>query len=228
MNVISSTSIRAVLFDLDGTLADTAPDLGRALNLLLEQCGRPSVPISVSRKLASSGARGLIQVGFGITAEEPEYLSLKDRFLDFYGKNICVDSCLFPGMLQLLDALEAKSISWGIVTNKAARFTVPLVAALGLSTRAACVISGDTTPHSKPHPAPLLFAADSIRMAPAACLYIGDDLRDVQAARAAGMPVIAAGFGYLGEAGDPATWGADAVISQPAEILNFLAATPSV
>ncbi len=220
--------IRAVLFDLDGTLADTAADLGLALNLLLTEYGKTSLPIAICRKHASSGARGLIQAGFGIAAEAPEYLKLKDRFLELYGNNICVKTKLFPGIPQLLDALEERSIPWGIVTNKAARFTTPLVSALGLATRACCVISGDTTPYSKPHPAPLLCAAELIRIEPEACLYIGDDLRDVQAARAAGMPVLAAGFGYLGDAGDPSGWGADAVIEKPTDILNFLDTSPSV
>ena len=220
--------IRAVLFDLDGTLADTAPDLGGALNRLLKEHGKPPVPIELTRPRASSGARGLIHIGFGITPDDPAYVALKDRFLDLYAENICIETSLFPGMPQLLAALESRSVRWGIVTNKASRFTLPLLAAMGLATRAACVVSGDTTPHTKPHPAPLLLAAQQIQLNPDACLYVGDDLRDIQAARAAGMPVLAAGFGYLGDGGHPDEWGADAVITQPAGVLNFLDSTASM
>lgn len=215
--------IRAVLFDLDGTLADTAPDLASALNRLLAERGLAPVPLQVTRPHTSSGARGLIGAGLGIGPDHPEYESLKARFLDLYAENIFVDTELFPGMADLLSELELRQLRWGIVTNKAARFTNPLIEALGLAQRSACTVSGDTTPHTKPHPEPLLHAARLIECEPGTCLYVGDDLRDIQAARAAGMPVLAAAFGYLGENGDPATWQADGVVSHPAEILNFLA-----
>ena len=215
--------IRAVLFDLDGTLADTAPDLGGALNRLLAENGRPAIPLESARRLASSGARGLLLTGFGITPEHNEYAALQVRFLEFYAQAVCVDTRLFPQMDILLDRIESLGMPWGIVTNKASRFTLPLVAALGLVGRAACVVCGDTTPHLKPAPDSLLHAAREIKVAPAQCLYVGDDLRDVQAARAALMPVLAATYGYLGNGEQPDTWGADALISSPIEVLNFLA-----
>ncbi len=217
---------RAVLFDLDGTLADTAPDLARALNSLLGEHGLPSVPLEVARPLTSSGARGMIKAGFGLTPESARYESLKARFLDLYGASVCVETRLFPTMDELLQALERRGVRWGVVTNKPDRFTRPLIHALGLTSRAACIVSGDTAARSKPHPDPLIHAARSLALNPAECLYVGDDLRDVQAARAAGMPVIAAGYGYLGDDGDPHNWGADAVIGHPLETLNFLGSRP--
>ena len=220
--------IRAVLFDLDGTLADTAPDLARALNVLLGERGLPAVPLALTRPLTSSGARGMIKAGFGLTPESGEYETLKARFLELYGADVCVETRLFPGMDALLDALDERRLPWGVVTNKIGRFTDPLLEALGLSGRAACVVSGDTVARAKPHPDPLLHASHALGLAPAACLYVGDDLRDVQAARAAGMPIIAAGYGYLGDEGDPRDWGADAVIGHPLETLSFLGLHPSM
>ena len=215
--------IRAVLFDLDGTLADTAPDLGGALNRLLSENGRPAVPLESARRLASSGARGLLLAGFGITPEHREYAALQVRFLDLYAQAVCVDTCLFPQMESLLARIESLGLPWGIVTNNASRFTLPLVAALGLTNRAACVVCGDTTAHLKPAPDSLLHAARVIGVAAEQCLYVGDDLRDIQAARAAHMPVLAATYGYLGNGEQPDTWGADALIASPIEVLNFLA-----
>jgi 2-phosphoglycolate phosphatase len=220
--------IRAVLFDLDGTLADTAPDLGGALNQLLAELGRPAVPLAITRPLTSSGARGMLKVGLSIDPEHADYEVMKDRFLDLYARDICGATCLFDGVDALLAALEARSIAWGIVTNKAARFTLPLLDRLTLAKRAGCIVSGDTTARSKPFPDSLLHAAAVVRTAPAECLYVGDDLRDVQAARAAGMPVIAAAYGYLGEDGDPHSWSADAVINHPLEVLNHLEGAPPV
>lgn len=214
--------IKTVLFDFDGTLADTAPDLARALNRVLAEQGRAPLPLEVTRPFTSAGARGLLKVGLGIEPDHAGYDTLREQFLDFYAQDICVDTTLFPGMDELLHSLEARGISWGIVTNKAERFTFPLVEAMGLASRAACVVGGDTTPHAKPHPAPLLHAAEKVGNIPAACLYVGDDKRDVQSARAAGMPVIAAAFGYLGEEGDPHAWGADGVINAPLETLQYL------
>ncbi len=222
------TPVRAVLFDLDGTLADTAPDLARALNLLLVEQGRSPIPPEHARPLTSSGARGMLKAGLGIEPGHADYERLKERFLALYARDLCRETRLFDGMHELLDALEAQAIAWGIVTNKAARFTLPLVRALGLAERAACVVSGDTAPRPKPHPDPLLHAARVLALEPPCCLYVGDDLRDVQAARAAGMPVIAAGYGYLGEDGDPTVWAADAVIGHPAEVLNHLGPSPNL
>ena len=214
--------IQAVLFDLDGTLADTAPDLGGALNRLLAERARPPVNMEAARRLASSGARGLIKAGFGMTPEHSEYAALQVRFLDLYEQAVCVESRLFPEMEMLLARIEALRLPWGIVTNKAARFTVPLVKALDLEQRAACVVCGDTTSRPKPAPDSLLHAARQIGVPPAQCLYVGDDLRDIQAARAAAMPVLAATYGYLGDGEQPEQWGADGLIKSPLEVLNFL------
>ena len=215
-------TVRAVLFDLDGTLADTAPDLAGALNALLEERRRPPVAVDAARPLTSSGARGMLRVGFGIDPGHAEYEPLKARFLDLYAERVCVATVLFEGMAELLAALDARAVRWGVVTNKAERFTRPLLEALTLIDRAACVVGGDTTARAKPHPDPLLHAARHMGIAASRCIYVGDDLRDIQAARAAGMPAIAAAYGYLGENGDPRTWGADAVIHHPLEVLNHL------
>jgi len=215
-------TVRAVLFDLDGTLADTAPDLAGALNRLLEEQGREPVPLERARPATSSGARGMLRVGLGIDPEHAEYASLKARFLDLYAGDVCRETRLFDGVSELLAALERLAIAWGVVTNKPERFTVPLLEALELLERAACVVGGDTAERAKPHPDPLLQAARALGLPPADCLYVGDDRRDVQAARAAGMPVLAAGYGYLGEDGDPLAWGADAVIGHPLDVLNHL------
>lgn len=217
---------QAVLFDLDGTLADTAPDLARALNALLGEHGRPSVPLEITRPLTSSGARGMIQAGFGLTPESARYESLKARFLELYGAAVCVETRLFPGMHELLEALERHGVRWGIVTNKPDRFTRPLLDALRLTSRAACIVSGDTAARPKPHPDPLLHASRALALDPAACLFVGDDLRDIQAARAAGMPSLAVSYGYLGGDGDLHAWGAEAVIDHPLDALNFLGLRP--
>jgi phosphoglycolate phosphatase len=214
--------VRAVLFDLDGTLADTAPDLGRALNRLRAEHGLEPLPIGVMRAHASSGARGLLKAGFGLTPESGGYNALRDRFLELYAENLCVDTRLFDGIPELLSRIEARPLPWGIVTNKAKRFTEPLLRTLAIGRRAACVVSGDSTPHIKPHPAPLLEAAMLLALPAGDCVYVGDDLRDVQAARAAGMRFAAAGWGYLGDGADPRTWEADALISDPREILDLL------
>jgi N-acetyl-D-muramate 6-phosphate phosphatase len=216
------SDILAVLFDLDGTFADTAPDLARALNGVRAERGLPPLPPEIARPHTSAGARGLLKAGFGIAPESPGYGDLRDRFLEFYEKNLCVETRLFDGIPELLATLRARKLPWGIVTNKGKRFTDPLVRLLAVDRLAGCVVSGDSTPHIKPHPAPLLLAASLLSLPPVACLYVGDDLRDVQAARAAGMRVLAAGWGYLGEGADPRTWEADAVISHPREILDFI------
>jgi len=214
--------VRAVLFDLDGTFADTAPDLGRALNRMRADRRLEPLPIETLRAHASSGARGLIKAGFGLAPGNEEYETLRLRFLALYEENLCVDTRVFDGMATLLDALEGRDLRWGIVTNKAKRYTDPLLRELGFDARAACVVSGDSTPHVKPHPASLLKAAELLALDPADCLYVGDDIRDIQAARAAGMRFVAAGWGYLGEGGDPNAWGADAVLARPEEILNLI------
>ena len=219
---MNTTAIQAVLFDLDGTLADSAPDLALALNLLLAEHGRDAVPLTITRPHTSSGARGLIKAGFGLDADHADYPALKHRFLDLYEKNLDVHTSLFEGVTQMLDDLDARKVRWGIVTNKAKRFTGAVVDGVGLTARSGCIVSGDTTPYAKPHPEPLLHAANLIDTEPGRCLYVGDDLRDIQAARAAGMGAIAAAYGYLGVDGDPHDWKADGVIFHPGEVLNFL------
>ena len=189
--------VAAVLFDLDGTFADTAPDLGAALNHLREQHGLPPLPLEAIRPQASHGARGLLKLGFGIEPDAPEFDNLRAHFLDYYAAHICVHTRLFDGMAELIDEVEHRKLPWGIVTNKPHRFTVPLMRALGYADRAACLISGDTCARAKPYPDPLLKAAQDIGVDPAHCLYLGDDPRDMQAARAAGMTGIIAAWGYI-------------------------------
>ena len=213
---------RAVLFDLDGTFADTAPDLGRALNRLRVEQNLEPLPLAIMRAHASSGARGLLKAGFDLTPESEGYDALRDRFLDFYEQELCVETRLFDGVPELLVKIRARKLPWGIVTNKGKRFTEPLLRHLAVDNLAACVVSGDSTPHIKPHPEPLLLAASLLKLPPADCIYIGDDLRDVQAARAAGMRFAAAGWGYLGDGADPRTWDADAVLTDPRDVLNLL------
>lgn len=217
---------RAVLFDLDGTLADTAPDLGGALNRMRERRGLAPLPIDRLRPVASSGARGMLAAGLGKAPTDPDYDSLREEFLAEYAAALDVHSRLFDGIEELLDALARDGLGWGIVTNKAMRFTAPVVAGLGLAA-ARVVIAGDTTPHAKPHPAPLLAACARLALAPERCVYVGDDRRDIEAARAAGMPSVAAAWGYLGEGGDVTAWAADAVIDHPRALLGLLAAAPS-
>ena len=213
---------RAVLFDLDGTLADTAPDLAGAVNRMRLRRGLPLLPVEQLRPVASAGARGMLAVGLGVSAADPQYERLREEFLVEYEGALDVESRLFDGALQLLDALAAAGVAWGVVTNKAMRFTQPVLDALGVATRAAVVIAGDTTPHPKPHPEPLFEACRRLNLAPSQAVYVGDDLRDVQAARAAGMPVVAAAYGYLGETPDLASWGADAVIDALPELVALL------
>ncbi len=209
----------AVLFDLDGTFADTAPDLGRAVNAMRTARGLTPVPLADTRRVTSMGARGLLGVGFGITPDHADYPAMRDEFLRIYENNLCCDTALFPGMAELIDRLEQRSILWGIVTNKAERFALPLMQQLGYAQRAACIIGGDTTPHMKPHPAPLLAAAKLVGCAPEQCIYVGDDERDIQAGRAAGMQTIAVRFGHL-NGSNPDAWGAGSVVDSPTEILK--------
>ena len=211
---------RAVLFDLDGTLADTAPDLAAAVNKLRTDRGFTPAPYEALRPLASHGARGLIGAAFGIAPGEPEYEALRLEFLDNYRASIAALSSLFEGVDVLLMELQAKGIQWGVVTNKAGSLTELLVPEIGLAD-AACVISGDTTPHPKPHPAPLLEAARRIGIGASGCWYVGDDLRDMQAARSAGMFAVAAAWGYCGES-DPTAWEADHIAESPNDILELI------
>ncbi|MCW8844597.1 MAG: phosphoglycolate phosphatase [Gammaproteobacteria bacterium] len=216
----------SVLFDLDGTLVDTAPDMAFALNQLLAEHGRPSLAYESIRPQVSNGARGLLGLGFGIDVPHPDYDGLRQRFLDIYQRDLCVHSSLFDGMNEVLEALENDGIIWGIVTNKPGWLTTPLVQALGISERAACVVSGDTCARAKPHPMSLLHAADLLGLEVASCLYVGDAIRDVEAARAAGMRVVAAEYGYLEPETDPRHWGADALASHPLELLAIIGLRP--
>jgi N-acetyl-D-muramate 6-phosphate phosphatase len=212
---------RAVLFDLDGTLADTAPDLAAAVNRIRVEQDMAPLPIERLRPFASAGARGLVFAGLGAKPGDAEYDGLRESFLEYYDERTCVETRLFPGIAELLRALGERGIAWGLVTNKALRFTERIVAGLNLSP--ACVVGGDSTPHLKPHPASLLLAAQQIGVPPAHCCYLGDDLRDMQAARAAGMRPIAVEWGYHHpDAGAPGSWPADAVIGHPEELLPRL------
>lgn len=211
---------RAILFDLDGTLADTAPDLAGAMNRLRIGRGLAPTPYEQLRPVASAGARGLIGAAFGLKPGDDSYEELRVEFLDNYAAALAVESRLFDGVPALLQGLLERGVSWGIVTNKAARFTELLVPQIGLQ-EASCVVSGDTTPHSKPHPEPLLEASRRLALAPQECWYVGDDLRDIQAGRAAGMTTIAAAWGYCGNA-EPVVWGADAMAETPLHVLDLI------
>nr|WP_315481407.1 HAD-IA family hydrolase [uncultured Undibacterium sp.] len=211
---------KAVLFDLDGTLADTAPDLAAAVNLMRIKRNLDAAPYLSLRPFASAGARGLIGAGFQIPPEHPEYESMRLEFLANYESAIAVHSKLFSGVKELLHGLDQLHVTWGIITNKAERFTTPLIPQIGLE-NAACVISGDTTAHAKPHPEPLLEAARRIQISPSECWYVGDDLRDIQAAQAANMTSIAAAWGYCG-AMEPTHWKADAILDSPLELLELV------
>lgn len=212
----------AILFDLDGTLVDTAPDLAFALNSLLQEQGKPTLPYETIRPIASNGAGGLIDLGFGISEDNDLLSALIDRLLVIYQDNIARESKLFEGMQDVLNALEQANITWGIITNKPAFLTDHLIEALQLTHRAACVVSGDTTAFSKPHPAPMLHACDLINIAPEQCLYIGDAARDIEAGKNANMRTVAALYGYLGDADNPNDWQADAAIDQPSDILKWI------
>ncbi len=214
--------IEAVLFDLDGTLADTAPDMALTVNRMRERRGLAPVAIELVRPHVSKGARGMIVAAFGVAPDDPQFRALRDEFLELYAENLCEGTQLFPGMEAVLDGLDAERIGWGVVTNKFERLARPVIEGLGLGHRAAVVVGGDTCARPKPFPDPLLFAAATMGVAPLRTLYVGDDERDVQAARAAGMPVIVAGYGYLGDGPPAILWGADAVIDSPAGIASWI------
>lgn len=213
---------KGVFFDLDGTLADTAPDLVAAANLLRIARGLTPLPYEVLRPTASAGARGLIQGAFGYDNQHPQFEELRDEFLANYEKDICVHSKLFDGMDDLLQELEKEQVLWGIVTNKVERFTHPLLKLMSLHERSAAIVGGDTTPHSKPHPAPILKAAEICNINPAQCLYVGDDLRDIEAGRAAGMKTVVAAYGYCGCDEPVNAWGADYIIEHPSELRSIV------
>ena len=213
---------KGVFFDLDGTLADTAPDLVAAANQLLVARELNPKPFEVLRPCASAGARGLIGGAFGIDTDHPDFIPLRDEFFANYEKALLVNSVIFEGIDHLLDQLDKARLPWGIVTNKSERFTNPLTDLMGLRQRAVSTVSGDTTPHSKPHPEPILHAARIANIDPGKSVYVGDDIRDIVAGKAAGMQTIAAAYGYCGCEEPPEDWGADYVVRHPLELLEII------
>ena len=214
--------IQAVLFDLDGTLIDSAPDLGAAADKMRTDRGLASLPLVNYRPMAGAGARGMLGVAFGITQDHADFESLKEEFLGNYEICMTERTHAFDGITELIAHLNHAGLKWGVVTNKSERFTLPLTRTMALFSTAQTIVGGDTTPHAKPHPAPLLEAARQIGVAPERCAYVGDDERDIIAGRAAGMPTVAAAYGYLGTTADTAHWNADASIATPTELLSLL------
>ncbi|HAF45463.1 MAG TPA: phosphoglycolate phosphatase [Gallionellaceae bacterium] len=213
---------QAVLFDLDGTFADTAPDLAAALNHVRALHDLPPLPVATLRPQASHGSQGLLKLGMNVTPDAPNYETLRNAFLQYYEEHICDRTVLFPSMSTLVAELERHEIPWGIVTNKPHRYTVPLMEKLGYAQRAACLVSGDTCAHAKPHPMPLLHAAELMSVAPESCLYLGDDLRDMEAAQAAGMTGIIAAYGYIDPAADTGSWPASGSVPTPLALLRYI------
>jgi phosphoglycolate phosphatase len=215
--------VHAVLFDLDGTLIDSAPDLGAAADKMRVDRGLPSLPLTHYRPLAGAGARGMIEVAFGLAPEHEDFSALREEFFANYEQCMTQRTRAFDGVPELVAQLVALDLPWGVVTNKSARFTVPLTRVMPLFASARTVICGDTTPHAKPHPEPLFEAARRLAIEPARCLYVGDDERDIVAGLAAGMGTVVATYGYLGQQADPSRWGAHAVINFPGGLLQLLA-----
>jgi phosphoglycolate phosphatase len=216
----SRQPIKGVLFDLDGTLLDTAPDLINAVNRALIEAGFPDQPAQRLKPLISRGAAEMIRAG--VPSHESAFDAVLDRALSIYRDNVAVETQLFDGMGEVLDTLERQGMIWGIVTNKLSRFTDPLIDALGLADRAGCVISGDTTDQRKPHPLPLTEACKRAGLAPRQCVYVGDARIDIEAGRQANMTTLAALYGYIDPGDAPESWGADAAIEKPADLLNWL------
>jgi phosphoglycolate phosphatase len=212
----------AVLFDLDGTLIDSAPDLGAAADQMRTDRGLLSLPLERYRPVAGSGARGMLGVAFGIAPEAPEFESLREEFFVNYEARMLRNTRVFEGISELIEALRERGFQWGVVTNKSQRFTGPLTRALPLFETAGAIVSGDTTPYAKPHPEPLFEAARRLGVAPARCMYVGDDERDMRAGRAAGMRTVAAAYGYMGADADVTLWEADAAIASPLDLLQWL------
>jgi 2-phosphoglycolate phosphatase len=216
------TGIAAVLFDLDGTLIDSAPDLGAAADQMRTDRGLSPLPLEHYRPMAGAGARGMIGVAFGRTPEDPDYNDLREEFMANYERCMTARTYAFQGVAELIAQLQQRDLAWGVVTNKIERFTLPLTGAMPLFASAGAIVAGDTTPHPKPHPAPLLEAARRLALDPQRCLYVGDDERDIVAGLAAGMGTVAATYGYLGQKGDVSSWGAHAMINSPVELLQLL------
>lgn len=214
--------VQAVLFDLDGTLIDSAPDLGAAADRMRVERGLPSLPLEQYRPMAGAGARGMLGVAFGMAPEHPDFPAMREEFFANYERRMTELTRAFDGVPELIAALCGHGLAWGVVTNKSMRFTGPLVKQMPLFATARAVVGGDSTPHAKPHPAPLLEAARQLGLAPDQCLYVGDDERDIVAGRAAGMPTVAATYGYLGARTDTGAWGADAQIDSPPALLSLL------
>lgn len=214
--------VKAVLFDLDGTLIDSAPDLGAAADKMRTDRGLPSLPDAAYRPMAGAGARGMLSVAFGMTPDSPGFEAMREEFFVNYERCMTERTYAFEGVQDMLNQLETRGVLWGVVTNKSKRFTEPLAAQMPLFANASVVISGDTTPHAKPHPEPLLEAARRLELDPSQCVYVGDDERDILAARAAGMYSVAACYGYLGAKADTAEWGADVEIKSPTQLLQSL------
>lgn len=221
-SAVRARAVDAVLFDLDGTLVDSAPDLAGAANELRLAQGLPALAFEALRPMVGTGARGMLDAAFGIGPDDLRFEPLREDFLRRYEARLLRETRVFARMEPVLEALEREAMPWGIVTNKVSRFSTPLVAGLGLRPRCAVLISGDSTPHTKPHPQPLLEAARRLGLAPERCLYVGDDRRDVQAGRGARMATLAAAWGYLGRGEEVAQWAADAVLAQPEELLTWL------
>jgi phosphoglycolate phosphatase len=217
-----SLYLDTILFDLDGTLADTAPDLARTLNLLLIERNTPPLPFDQIRPHVSNGAAALVTLGFSLESNAPGFDELRQRFLELYTANLCRGTTLFPGMAELLQQIEQQSMRWGVITNKPARFTEPLMKALGIAARAACIISGDSASKRKPDPEPMLLACSQIGVEPGNCLYIGDARRDIDAGLNAGMQTLVANFGYIGTHDSPADWQAHGIIETPLAIMDWL------
>jgi N-acetyl-D-muramate 6-phosphate phosphatase len=213
---------QAVLFDLDGTLIDSAPDLGAAADKMRTDRGMASYPLEKYRPMAGAGARGMLGVAFGISPESPGFDELREEFFVTYERRMLLNTQVFDGVQALIEELRQQGLLWGVVTNKSMRFTDPLTRAIPLFETAGAVISGDTTPFAKPHPEPLHEAARRLGVPSDACMYVGDDERDIIAGRAAGMRTVAATYGYMGSQADSALWKADASISSPMELLKLL------
>ena len=214
--------IQAVLFDLDGTLIDSAPDLGAAADKMRTARGLPSLPLSAYRPMAGAGARGMLGVAFGMAPDHPEFESYREEFFVNYESAMTERTVIFDGVPEMIASLVRRSLPWGVVTNKSSRFTLPLTAAMPLFGSAAAIVSGDTTPHAKPHPEPLFEAARRLGVAPEHCVYVGDDERDIVAGLAAGMRTVAATYGYLGQQSDVQRWGAHVHIDAPLALLKCL------
>lgn len=217
----NDNQISTVLFDLDGTLVDTAPDLAFALNELLRRQGRKTLPFDTIRKEVSHGGTALIKLGFDVSPEHELFESLRQSLLDIYLDNIHRDSRIFPGMEGVLDYIESNNLKWGIVTNKPSWLTDPLVASMQLVERAACIVSGDMVPVAKPDPASLHMACEIARVRPGECVYVGDAPRDIEAGKRAGMPTLAAAFGYLRDDDNPEDWDADALLETPHDLITW-------